>query len=287
MKLFSCSMCFNEALALCLSLIVILQVPVTASQRGEPEVSPQMQRIIQDFEGELYFAAKNLSTGQLITFRGDQQVQTASVIKVPIMVEAFHQASSGKLNLDARHPFDEENRVPGAGILQDLSPGGHISLRDAITLMIVLSDNSATNHVIDAVGISNVNQRMVELGLENTFLNKKVFLEASAKLPPERSRWGLGSTTALEMLGLFEKIYRKEAGDKESCDEMIRILKKQRDQDQIPRYLHGKNWHGIQIAHKTGALNRVRNDAGIVFTQQGDYILSIFAQDSTDEAKAC
>lgn len=249
----------------------------------EPAMPAAVGALIDDFPGRLYFSAKNLKTGEVLEYRGDERVQTASVIKVPIMVEVFAQAREHRLALADVIAYTEANRAPGAGILQDLGPGLQLTLRDAVVLMIVLSDNTATNMLIDRVGIDAVNERMRGLGLRHTFLNKKVFLPAPENLPPERAAYGLGVTTPREMLALLERLYLGGLVDAAACREMISILKRQRDRDQIPRYLTGPEWQGVEVAHKTGALNRVRNDAGIVFTPRGDVVLSLFAQESEDE----
>jgi beta-lactamase class A len=258
--------------------------PITVVEEpNEDRLPDALEEIVRAFRGRLHFAAKEMATGRLVSHRADVPVQSASVIKVPIMIEVLAQVRAGMLDLDRKLRLDRENRVPGAGILQDLSSDIEITLGDAVTLMIVLSDNSATNMVIDAVGVEAVNRRMGELSLRQTFLNRKVYLPAESELPEERARFGLGVTTAAEMLALFEGLYKGEVVDSESSRRMIDILSRQRDLDQIPRFLTGPEWRDVKVAHKTGALNRVRNDVGIVYTPSGDYVLSLFAQDAEDE----
>jgi beta-lactamase class A len=247
------------------------------------DLPPAARTVIRRFHGKLYLAAKNLRTREVIEYRADEKVQTASVIKLPIMAEVFAQAAEGRLNLQEELTITEENLVRGSGILQDLSPGIRLSIRDLVVLMITMSDNSATNLLMDRVGIRNVNERMRQYGLKNTVLYKKIFKPATEPLPEEQKRWGLGVTTPREMLVLMEKIYRREIVDPASCEAMMAILKKQRDRDQIPRYFVGSRWSKVEVANKTGALNQVRNDVGIVFTPQGDCVLSLFAQESQDE----
>jgi beta-lactamase class A len=241
-----------------------------------------VQLAIDQFNGRLYFAAKNLKTGESLGYRADDRVQTASVIKVPILVELFAQVKDHRLALEDVVAVTDANRVEGSGILRNLQVGLHLTVRDAAVLMIILSDNTATNMLIDKVGVAAVNERMREAGLKQTTLYRKVFKPATEPVPEEQKKWGLGVTTAGEMMALLEKIYRKEILDPAACDEIIAIMKQQQDRDQIPRFLVGQAWDKVQIANKTGALDRVRNDVGIVFTPDGDYVLSLFAQESED-----
>jgi beta-lactamase class A len=185
------------------------------------------------------------------------------------MVEVFFQVQEGRLDLKRRLRYEQSNRVPGAGILQDLTPGLELPLIDAVTLMMVLSDNTATNMVIDQVGIQAVNRRMQQLGFRRTRLNKKVYLPADDTVPPEYAHFGLGVTTAAEMLELLRRLYRRQLVDAEASATMLAILEKQRDQEQIPRLLTGPEWEGVRVAHKTGALDQVRNDVGLVRRRRG------------------
>ncbi|MBZ5551471.1 MAG: class A beta-lactamase-related serine hydrolase [Acidobacteriia bacterium] len=250
-----------------------------------PDARVQLQQIINGSKGNVALAAKNLRTGELIEINAREEVQTASVIKLPIMVEAFYQAQEGRTPLDSLLLLDKANLVQGSGILQDLSDGLILPLRDALTLMIALSDNTATNMVIDSVGIDAVNSRMERLGLVHTRLFKKVFLPPP-KPSEEQKKFGLGVTTPADMLKLLEMLARGDLVDKASSEAMISILKKQRDRDQIPRYISyddlGENASGIQVANKTGALDRVRNDVGLVFTRRGTYLMAIFTWNSAD-----
>ena len=263
-------------LMLCSILLFIVSV---ASAQTLP---PGVQAVVSQFKGQLYFAAKNLKTGEIIQYRADDRVQTASVVKVPILVELFSQAREQRFMLDEVVSVSAVNKVEGSGILRDMGTGLHLTLRDVATLMIVLSDNTATNMLIDRLGVAAVNARMRQAGLQQTTLYKKVFKPATEVIPEEQKKWGLGVTTPREMLQLMEKIYRKEIAGAAGCDEMIAIMKQQRDRDQIPRYLVGSGWEKVQVANNTGALDRVRNDVAIVFLPDGDFVLSLFAQESED-----
>lgn len=243
-----------------------------------------VKSVAANFRGRMALAAKNLETGETVQFQGDQTVQTASVIKLPIMVEVFYQVNEGKLKLEDPVTFAESDKVDGSGILRDLHGGLNLTLLDAVTLMIVLSDNLATNLVIDKVGIESVNKRMVSLGLKNTRLFKKVFIAAKEPVSEEAKKFGLGMTTPLDMLSLLEKIATGKVVDPAACDRMISILKKQRYRDEIPRYLDqlSTKEKKVSVANKTGALNDVRNDVAIVYAPHGKYLLSVFCYDTKD-----
>ncbi|MBI1746882.1 MAG: serine hydrolase [Acidobacteria bacterium] len=234
--------------------------------------------------GKMVLAAKNLKTGETVHVDSATRVKTASVIKLPIMVEVFYQVKEGRLKLDEPISFNDSDKVQGSGILQDLHGGLSLTLRDAVILMITLSDNSATNLVIDKVGIARVNDRMRSLGLKETKLFKKVFVATSEPPSPESAAYGLAMTTPNDMIVLLEKIARGEILDQAACDQMMTILKKQRSRDAIPRYLgeSTKDKPAVVVANKTGSLNDVRNDVAIVLTPNGPYVMAIFCYDLKD-----
>ncbi len=264
-------------------MLVIVAVLLSSPLAGYSQALPaQVQTVIDQFKGQLYFAAKDLKTGRIIAYRSDEKVQTASVIKLSILVELYSQAQEHRVALEDVVAYTEANKVEGSGILQNLGLGLRLTLRDVAVLMITMSDNTATNMLIDKLGVGAVNARMRRIGLKETTLYKKVFKPATEPLTEEQKRWGLGVTTPNEMLALMEKIYRKEVVDAAACDDMIAILKEQTDRNQIPRYLTGPGWEKVQVANKTGSLDQVRNDVGLVFTPEGDFILSLFAQQSED-----
>lgn len=254
-------------------------VPAAAQAQTLP---PEVQAVIEQYKGQLYFAAKNLKSGETIGFRSNSKVQTASVIKVPVLAALFDQAAEQRLALEDVVACTDSNRVEGSGILQSLGSGLQLTLRDAAVLMIIVSDNTATNMLIDKMGVAAVNAYLRKIGLKETTLFKKVFKPSTGPLTEEQKKWGLGVTTPEEMLALLEKLYRKEILDPAACEEIISIMRQQTDRAQIPRYLVGPGWEKVEVANKTGALDRVRNDVGIVFTPTGDYVLSLFAQESED-----
>lgn len=264
---------------ICMSFLFSGAFAVAAPQRQQTPFGRQLGAIASRFGGKVTFAAVDLKTGERYGLAADQPVATASVIKLPVMVEAFFQIQEGKLQWSQPVKETDFDRVQGSGILQDLNPQINLTLGDAITLMIDLSDNTATNMVIRTVGIEPVNVRMRMLGLRHTALNGYVFHEKDAT-NEEAKKFGLGVTTADDMVHLLTLIKQHEILTPAACDQMLKILGKQRDIDAFPRYTSGLP--GVTWEHKTGALDAVRNDVGIADTPAGPVVMAGFAFDSPD-----
>jgi beta-lactamase class A len=246
---------------------------------GQIQFQHQLRAIAFRFGGHVTLAGVDLKTGERFGLAPDRPVRTASIIKLPVMVEALYQISQG--TLDWSQPVNETawDRVPGSGILQFLSPKMCLTLGDAITLMIDLSDNAAANIVIHQTGIAAVNSRMRQLGLMHTIMLEYVFHARRPETAAARE-FGLGETTANDMVRLLTMIQQHRILTPAVCDHMIQILSQQQDNDAFPRYtavLPGVTW-----AHKTGALNDLRNDVGIAQTPAGPIVLAGFAYDFPD-----
>lgn len=250
------------------------------------DLQKELNALAAEHRGKVAFFAKDLKTGATVAIDPDVPVATASVIKLPIMVEAFYEVKAGKHHLDERLKLTKENQVEGSGVLTLLQPGLEPTLQDAITLMITQSDNTATNMVIDAIGIPAVNARIAAMGLKNTYLYKKVFMPPQGPMPPDQKKFGLGKTTAREMAEVMESIERCDLKDAALCKQMIGILKNQNVRSMIPRYLETVDTTegDSAIANKTGSLDDVRNDVGIVFTKHGPIIISAFTYDNQDHS---
>ena len=268
---------------LCASLLLPCAAALGAGPVPPQQVPTSFERrlaaIASRFGGQVTLAGVNLKTGERFGLAPDRPAQTASVIKLPVMVEAFYQMQEGKLNWSQPVKETGFDRVPGSGILQDLSTQLNLTLGDAITLMIDLSDNTAANMVIHATTVEAVNARMLQLGLKHTVLFGYVFHEKSATSAAAK-KFGLGETTASDMVRLLSLIQQHQILTPPACDRMLKILGKQRDNDAFPRYT--SNLPGVTWAHKTGALNAVRNDVGIAQTLAGPIVLAGFACNSPD-----
>lgn len=250
------------------------------------QLQSKLEAMASQHHGKVALFARNLATGEAVAIDADVAVQTASVIKLPIMLEAMHQVKSGQLKLDQKVRLTKDNQVPGSGVLPFLTPGLDLTLRDAITLMMILSDNTATNMTIDAVRLPAVNKRIQALGLKNTWLYKKVYKPSEAPMPPDQKKFGLGKTTAREMASVIENIYRCELGDQVLCNEMIGIMRNQQYRNMIPHYIETVDTSETPsaIADKIGALDAVRNDVALVFGKSAPMVISIFTYQNKDES---
>lgn len=226
-------------------------------------------------DGRISLAARDLRSGRTILFHPDRKCPTASVIKLPILVHTLLLVREGKLSLDAPVVLRPGDARPGSGILKDLKPGLRLTLHDACMLMIAVSDNTATNLVLDVVGIEPVNQRMASLGCRNTKLFRKVF-SPGPPVSRENARYGLGVTTPRDMLRLLTAIYRGAVGGPETSAQVRSYLRAQQGRDGIPRLLPS-TW---EYEGKGGAIETARNDVGYVIGPDGTAIaLAIFCID--------
>jgi beta-lactamase class A len=232
--------------------------------------------------GKVFLAAKNLRTGKSIQIRGDEKVRTASTIKLPVLVEVYALAAEGKLKLDEKIVMREQDMVSGSGVIREFPAGTVLPLSGVAHLMIVVSDNTATNLLIERVTADSVNARMDALGLPATRLMRKVRgdgnqLKAAQGwsqdgLKEENKKYGLGSSTPNEMVRLLELI---ETGKLPGSKDMLAILKRQQYNDGIGRKIPVD----LVVANKTGSLDHLRSDVGIVYTKAGPIAMAITVED--------
>jgi beta-lactamase class A len=262
-----------------LSCILLVATAARAS-----DLQKKLDEMTASYHGKVALYAKNLTTGESVSLDPNQPVQTASVIKLPLMLQAFEQVKAGKLHLEDPLILTKDNQVQGSGVLQFMDPGLKLTLKDTITLMMILSDNTATNMVIDAVGLKPTNEMLARMGMKNTYFYKKVFKPTTEPMPLDQKKFGLGKTTAEEMAKVLESIYRCDMGDRSLCLQMIAIMRNQQYQAMIPRYLQRKDAteNLSAIADKVGELDDVRNDVALVYTVRGPVIISIFTYDNQD-----
>lgn len=235
---------------------------------------------IAGFEGTVYLYAKNLDSGAVYGLRDNERVRTASTIKLPVMVAVFQAVANGEANFSDELTLRDADKVSGSGVLFEFSDGVRLPIRDVMHLMIVLSDNTGTNLLVDRFTADRVNAEMDKLGLKQTRLMRKVRGDgnnlkapsgwsAAGKLP-ENQKYGLGSTTPREMVALLEMIERGKVVNADSSREMIAVLKRNQDGECIRRY-----FPDTPVANKTGALDALRSDVGIVYSKRGRIAMAI------------
>src|SRR5271154_1362004 len=178
----------------------VLCVTVGQGQGTSPvSLAAQVRAIAAEHHGDVSLFAENLKTHETVAISPDTPVQTASVIKLAILYEALEQVRSGKVHFDDRITLAKADQVPGSGVLLFFDAPLVLTLKDVLTLMIVMSDNTASNLAMDHLGIENIDARIAKLGLKDTFLYKKIFTPTTGvAMPADQKKFGLGKTTARE-----------------------------------------------------------------------------------------
>jgi beta-lactamase class A len=292
--------------AMWLRAVMVLMVcaAVARAQAGagdDAALRAKLAPVIAVHHGKVALYAEQLNSGKNTGVDADAVVQTASVIKLGILYEAMVQVRAGRARWDEPVVLKAEDVVGGSGMLHFFDTPLRLTLKDVLTMMVIVSDNTATNLAIDRFGIENVNARMESLGLRNTHLYKKVFKPAVGPMPADQPRFGLGKTTPREMAELMTDIGEcrlREAfmadpylllptddADKAVCEVALGMLKNQFYRETVPRYLESEDvttTGGVAIASKTGSLDAVRNDVAIVAGKSGPMVLSIFTYDNAD-----
>jgi beta-lactamase class A len=266
-------------------LIRIIIALLFASPLLAADLQQQLESVAARHHGKVAIWAHDLRTGRTAAIHARTPVQTASVIKVPIMIEAYRQASEGKLNLEQRIPLTTENITGGSGVFQFMRPGLEPTIRDVIAMMITQSDNTATNMMIDLLGTKAINSRLQAQGFKSTWLYKKIGKPATAPMPVDQKQFGLGKTTAEEMGRILESVATCEIKEPELCEEMIHLMQNQSYRGMIPRYLEtfDPTESPSAIAGKIGMLDDVRNDVSLVSTKCGKIVISAFTWANADQ----
>lgn len=260
-------------------------------KENQIQLKDKLLKLADNYSGTIGIYAKNLNTGEVISVNEDSLFPTASVIKLPVLISFFKKIKDGEINPDEYIVINDSQKVGGAGVIQFFKDDVKIKLIDAATLMIILSDNTATNAIIDQLGSSHddklnyVNMTMESLGLKNTKLLNKVFSYRTKKNTPEAKRFGLGYSSPREMGELLEMIYRHQIIDSFYSNWIIQIMKNQQDESMIRKllpYYNLKEGERIIVANKTGAVDQSRIDVGIVYSPKCDFVIAVFADQSKD-----
>jgi len=239
----------------------------------------QLKSLVAHFDGKVSLYAKNLKTGATFDLGGDTRVNTASTIKLPILIAVFTAVEAGKVHWTDTSELTKENKVGGSGVLNEMSDGTKIPLRDLVRYMMLLSDNSATNMVLDHVPGNQVNAVMESLGIKNTRSLRKILKGGTpegvsdAGRDPANKAFGIGVATPREMVSLLERLYKGEIVSKAASEEMLSIMKKQQWREGLARRFD------VDVADKPGALDHLRSDVGIVFAKSAPLAIAITCDD--------
>jgi beta-lactamase class A len=282
------------ALASALSLVAALTAACGSAQ--SPAVRPALRApparadparrrraldsIADRHHGVVGYAVRNLDTGESVARRGDETFPTASLIKVPLLVTVYDLVAKGQLALSDPLTVLKIDQVDGDGVLHLMHSGLGLTVADAVWLMSTVSDNTATNLLIDRVIVRRVWQKMEALGLPRTKLHSKVGYRISSVAMDSSVKYGLGVTTPNETARLFELLARGQTVSPAADSAMLDILEHNQDGTLLAR-----RRGAVRFAHKTGAVDRARNDCGL-FYLQSRVVACVLTKENADTSYA-
>ncbi len=276
-----------------LCLLLLMPLPLTATPAGgdKPDVMNEITRLEGEYGGHLGVAAKNLDTGEVVRYNAAERFPTASAIKLPVLAAFFHLVDLKQLDPDSRIVLSRDDKKPGSGVLQFMNDGLTLSLLDAAKLMIVLSDNTAANLVLDRMApthaerLAAVNRFIESKGLKNTRLLNRLFSVATKARTPEALRYGVGVSTPDDMVALMEALYAKTLVEPASCDAMLEILRQQFYQEMIPRLLPVGECKYFQAANKTGSVDESKTDVALIVSDRVKMAIAVFVDKHPDHGE--
>lgn len=275
-------------------LALVLAVPACAQRSARAAAAPaptyeradtaalrrQLDSVAAAHGGVLGYSVVNLETGERLAHRADEPYPTASLIKVPVLVTVFDLVATGRLSLDDPIAVLRVDQVGGSGVLQHLHNGAVVTVGDAARLMIIVSDNTATNLLLDKVGIRTVWQKMEALGLPRTKIHSKTFNRATSVAMDSSVKYGLGVSTPNEMARLFELLGKGEAVSPAADSAMLAILEQNSDWTKLGRYTGD-----VRSARKSGDVDASRTDCAL-FWRQSRVAVCVFTRENRDQRYA-
>ena len=277
LNFFTLSLRWAVGLLCALAACQVAHVPPAHAQ----SLSDRIEPLIAKHQGTVCVAIKHLATGETFFHRPQDVVPTASLIKFPVMIEYYRQVDEGKLSGDRMVTLTQEDKVPGSGVLTDHFANSSVLPLETINhLMITFSDNTATNLLLDQIGIANVAKTMQHLGLPETQVHSKVFRRDTSIAQDRSQKYGLGSTTAADMLSLLEQLHARKLVSPEASERMLSHLLSCDDKTKLLRFLPKE----IKGYHKTGAVNESRTDAGLFDTPSGWIAMVCLTSENQDKS---
>jgi beta-lactamase class A len=266
-------------------LLGTLLAGTLAAQQIQPvaplaRLKSNIERITKSVAADWGIYIKCLETSEEIAINADKQMDTMSVIKIPLMVEAFRQIEAGKFSLEDKITVKDADKRPGTGAIRSLDPGAVLTIKDLLTLMIIVSDNTATDLMYENVGGPGpVNQLMQSLGLNNTRATgtAEIWFKALAAAPSRdqfhadgKTPFGLSSPRDIGKL--LEMMQQGQAVSKSASQQMLEMMRGQVYSSRLPKYVTG-----FRVPHKTGDfLPYIANDVGILESPNRNIVISVF-----------
>lgn len=259
---------------------LLLIIGLHALPAAAADLEARLREMSKQIDGRVSLYARNLDSGRDVAINADEPVRTASTIKLPIACAVVKFVADGRYAWSDRLTIRAEDKVSGSGVLADFSDGESISLRDATTLMIIVSDNTATNLLLDRVGGDPINEYLASLGLERTRVMRKIRGDGNQLKPaqgwtregsrPENQRFGIGVSTPREMVRLLEMLEQGKLVDRHASQLVLQMLERQQYKDGI-----GRKADPFRVVSKSGSLDALRSDVGIVYTPHGRVAMAI------------
>lgn len=304
-------------LAATLTFVCATNTGTLSAQSTDAVLQVEIQRLLDALPAQTSLYAEHLPSGRKVEVRADVPMSTMSVIKIPIMVQAYRDAQAGTLRLDERHTIREADVRGGTGLLKRFGVGLAPTLRDLIDQMIITSDNTATDIVLSRVQLTRVNAMMQKLGLPGTRMLHTIgdfFRRLQSAYDPRRATWDdvqifrarnpagvsadsltairyrftadsstwLGRTTAREMSTLLRGILDGTYANRAHSDAMLQHLRGQFYTTRLPAIL--RHVPGVTVAHKTGDFPPISgSDVGIIEYAGGPIVISVFTNGNTGD----
>ena len=251
--------------------------PSTFARTDTAALHRTLDSIAGAHHGVVGYAVRNLDTGERFELRGDETFPTASLIKVPVLVTLFDLVEKGEISLDDRMIVLKVDKVPGSGQLQFFHDGMEVTVRDAAWFMITISDNTATNLLLDKIAIRRVWTKMEALGLPRTKVHSKTFMRHTSVAMDSSVKYGLGVTTPNEMARLFQLIAEGKAVSPRADSLMLEILGRNEDYASMQRFVEG-----VSAPRKTGATDAVRTECAL-FRLQSRVVACAMTKENADK----
>lgn len=272
----------TRRLALAALAALLLATPAAAQRADTTALRRTLEGVLRGYPGVAGVSVKNLATGEAVSIRGAETYPTASLIKVAVLVALLDQVRAGSMGLDERLSMIARDRVGGSGVLQYMAPGLQPTVGDAAWLMITISDNTATNLLLDRLNVRTVWDKMEALGLPHTKIHSKTFLRSTSVAMDSSVKYGLGVTTPDEMVRLFELLQQGRAVSPALDSLALTMLRNNQDATKLGRWLPAD----VPFAHKTGEVDQSRSDCGIIYSPGAPLAVCAMTRENTDTSYA-